>query len=159
MEHYDDALFESLTREARLSDRKRAHQVLHATNDDPCHRIFAGLEPGTYVRPHRHQLEGRWEILMGVRGAFLLLLFDDTGEITAHTRVAPAPASVFGIQVPPDAWHCLLCLEPGTIMFEVKPGPFDPSSPREFAPWAPEEASPEAEPFMAQLLRQCGMPA
>ncbi|MGA8322255.1 MAG: WbuC family cupin fold metalloprotein [Xanthobacteraceae bacterium] len=39
---------------AASSERKRAHLLLHGGHHDPVQRMVIALEPGTYVRPHRH---------------------------------------------------------------------------------------------------------
>jgi len=43
-------------------------------------------------------------------------------------------------------------LEPGSILLEIKAGPFDPTQPKEFAPWPPEEDSEMAERYLEELL-------
>ncbi len=64
------------------------------------------------------------------------------------------PGSSYPMALPsPEAECCTInrgLLE--TVLFEVKPGPFDPKTDKEFAPWAPAEGSAEDEMFMSQLL-------
>ena len=42
-------------------------------------------------------------------------------------------------------------LEPDTVVFEVKPGPYQPTSDKDFAPWAPAEGGPDAPAYLADL--------
>ena len=57
-----------------------------------------------------------------------------------------------GVEVTPDTWHTVVALEPNSILLEIKAGPFDPTQPKEFAPWAPEEGSEMAERYLEELL-------
>ena len=60
----------------------------------------------------------------------------------------------FSIQeVPPGTWHTVVALETGSVLLEVKAGPFIPDQPKEFAAWAPEEGSDEAREYHSFLLR------
>lgn len=37
------------------------------------------------------------------------------------------------------------------MIFEVKPGPYDPASDKDFATWAPPEYSPPAPAYLAEI--------
>ena len=39
-------------------------------------------------------------------------------------------------------------IEPDSIAFEIKPGPYDAKLDKEFAPWSPREDAPEAADFV-----------
>ena len=43
---------------------------------------------------------------------------------------------------------------PDTVIFEVKPGPYDAATDKEFAPWAPPEGDPRAHAYLIQLEDQ-----
>ncbi len=43
-------------------------------------RLAIAMEPGTYVRPHRHP--HTFELLTSLTGRFLVLNFDDLGNLT-----------------------------------------------------------------------------
>ena len=45
-------------------------------------------------------------------------------------------------------------LEPGSVIFEAKAGPYEPVSEAERAPWAPLEQSPEAPAYLAWMRAQ-----
>jgi hypothetical protein len=38
------------------------------------------------------------------------------------------------------------------VCFEVKAGPYDAATDKEFAPWAPREGDPSAPEYLAKLL-------
>jgi hypothetical protein len=46
----------------------------------------------------------------------------------------------------------VISLEAGSVFYEAKPGPFDPSHKSDMAPWAPEEGSPEAAAYLQGLV-------
>jgi cupin fold WbuC family metalloprotein len=58
-----------------------------------------------------------------------------------------------GITIPHGVFHTVLALQPGTVMFESKAGPYRPLEPDELAPWAPAEGNDGAESYRATLSR------
>ncbi|MFL6651178.1 MAG: WbuC family cupin fold metalloprotein, partial [Sulfurifustaceae bacterium] len=54
-------------------------------------------------------------------------------------------------EIPAGAWHSLVSLTSGTVLFEVKRGPYDPAAPAEYASWSPAEADPSAAAFERRL--------
>jgi len=84
-----------------------------------------------------------------------LVEFDADGKVNTviHMGSEKYRASLaVGVEVTPDSWHTVVALEPGSILLEVKAGPFDPTEPKELAPWAPEEGSEMAERYLEELL-------
>jgi cupin fold WbuC family metalloprotein len=132
---------------ARGGPRGRSNHNLHPTLDDPVQRFLNIVQPGSYVRPHRHQA-GRWELFLLLEGEAAAVLFDEAGTIVeaAHLR----RGGDRGVEIPGGAWHTVFALAPDTLLFEVKPGPYAPIDDKDFAPWAPAEGTPEA----ATLLRR-----
>jgi hypothetical protein len=60
---------------------------------------------------------------------------------------------LLGIDLAPGVWHTLCCVSPTAICYEVKAGPYDAATDKEFAPWAPREGQPEAAQYLEELLR------
>lgn len=54
MKLIDQALVASLHAKAKVAPRLRTHHNLHPTHEDAIQRMCMAMEPGTYVRPHRH---------------------------------------------------------------------------------------------------------
>jgi cupin fold WbuC family metalloprotein len=131
----------ALSGAAATTPRRRKNLNLHADLDDPVQRLFNAIEPGSYVRPHRHPGPARWELMAVVAGRFILLIFDDDGvvqervELNAETPVA---------EIPSATWHTLTALEPRSVLLEVKRGPYAPAGPEDFAAWSPPEGSAAA---------------
>ena len=141
---------DAVTGEARLRPRRRANVNLHA-QEDPVHRLLNAVEPGTYVRPHRHLDPPKDETCVVVRGALGLVLFDESGAVTAAQRLTPPPQGVFGVDLPAGVFHSFVALEEGTVFFEAKAGPYVAPSGPHAAPWAPAEGEPGAAAYEAAL--------
>lgn len=131
---------------ARDLPRLRRNLNLHPRLDDPVQRLFNAMEPGTYVRPHRHAREAGWECMLVVRGAFSVLIFEDDGRLRERVCLDTQHAGLL-VEIPAFTFHSLTVSMPGTIMFEVKPGPYSPVEDKDFAEWAPDEGSPFAGLF------------
>jgi cupin fold WbuC family metalloprotein len=141
----DAAAIADLLGKAETGDRKRSHLLLHGGHHDQVQRMVIMLEPGTYLRPHHHSEQ--WEMLALLRGGCDLLQFTPQGELTG--RIAMSAASPV-VQIPIGAWHGLYVHHKGTMLLEVKPGPYRPN---EFADWAPPEGDPAVPQYLASLAR------
>ncbi|MBC7907321.1 MAG: WbuC family cupin fold metalloprotein [Rhodospirillaceae bacterium] len=139
MKVVDAMQLERMSDLAREVPRRRTHFNLHDELTDPVQRVVIALEPGTYVRPHRHG-DGVWELFVVLEGACAVLIFDDEGSVIQRVQLIPGGARL--AQVPVGAWHSVVALAPGTIAFEVKPGPYVPATDKNFAAWAPQEGEP-----------------
>jgi cupin fold WbuC family metalloprotein len=148
----DTTVLDSLTEKAKEAPRKRAHFNLHPELNDPVQRLCIAMEPGTYVRPHRHSDPETWEVLMILRGSVAILFFDDKGNVLERT-VLNAGGQVTAAEFPKNTWHAPMSLETGTVVFEVKQGPYKPIEERNLAPWAPAEGNPEATRFLEWYKR------
>ncbi|WP_432821262.1 WbuC family cupin fold metalloprotein [Trichloromonas sp.] len=152
----DDNLLTSLSLAAKESPRLRKNHNLHASYDEPCQRLLNAVEPGSYIRPHRHLDPAKPESFLLLRGSLAALIFADDGQIE---RIVPLSvgSGCQGIDIPAGFWHSLVSLAPGTVFFETKPGPYQALSDKDFAPWAPAEGSLEAGAylqFLESALRQ-----
>ncbi|HWU76082.1 MAG TPA: WbuC family cupin fold metalloprotein [Rhodanobacter sp.] len=154
---FDAPYLDDLVSQALASPRCRQHRNIHEDYADPCQRTFNAIEPESYLRPHRHGPAQGPETMLAVRGLMALILFADDGRITDVHRFgagahAAANGVAAGVETPPGRWHSVVSLEHGSILLEVKAGPFDPTSPRFPAPWAPEEGSVSASQYLAELV-------
>ena len=147
MKLIDDRLLDDLTAKAAASTRKRAHHNLHPVLTDPVQRLCVAIEPGTYIRPHRHADPATWEVFLMVRGSAVFLTFDDIGTVRERTIIAAA-GPVRGIEIPSGTWHAIASLEAGSIFLEVKQGPYAaPMAGSSAAGWAPAEGDPASVSF------------
>jgi cupin fold WbuC family metalloprotein len=146
----DGGVLDALSAEARSRPRRRANGNLHAM-EDPVHRLLNAVEPGTYIRPHRHLHPPKDETYVIVRGALGLVLFDASGAAVATRRLAIAAGDAFGVDIPAGVFHTVVALEEGTVFFEVKAGPYVPSAGDDVPAWAPAEGEPAAAAYEARL--------
>ena len=137
MKLIDKKLLDKTTELAKQSPRLRMNHNFHDSLDDPINRLINAMEPDTYLRPHRHKNPDKNEVFLLLRGKAALFLFDDTGSITDRIILNPE-AGVYGGEIPCDVWHTLLVMESGSVIYEIKQGPFVPLSPENMAPWSPE---------------------
>lgn len=148
----DEAFLDELSGQARASPRGRRNFNFHASESESCNRLLNAVEPGSYVRPHRHLDPAKDETFVVVRGRFGFAAFDETGRLT-HAAVLDAGRGPCVVNVPHGTYHTLAALEPGSVFFEAKGGPFVPLGEAEFAPWAPAEKSEGAAAYLESLER------
>jgi cupin fold WbuC family metalloprotein len=141
-----------LLAQSRQSPRKRLTQKLHNSPDAPAQRMFNALQPGTYVMPHRHPDPAKEETVLVMAGSMLFIRFTDDGEIAEQVLLQPG-TETFGVDVAPNVYHTYVPLKPDTLVFECKTGPYSPETDKEVPDWAPREGTPEAEPYLLEMLK------
>ncbi len=155
MQILDEQLFDELSRQAQRSPRLRQNYNLHEDYSEPCQRLLNALEPGTYVRPHRHLTPLKPECFIALRGRFAVVLFADVGDIERVVELSPE-GPVVGLDIPAGSWHSIVTLEPGSLFFECKPGPYEPLSDKDWAPWAPLEGAGDATDYLRKIEVEVG---
>lgn len=115
--------------------------------------MVVGLQPATYIPPHCHLSSDKAETLLVLRGKLGVLIFDRNGQLL-ETRVLMAGGESLGVDLPPGVFHGLVVLEPDSVMFECKAGPYRPVGDGELAPWAPREGEPEVAQYQAWMRAQ-----
>ena len=146
------SLLDDVSSRAKDSPRRRKNYNFHTLESDVCHRLLNAIEPDSYIQPHCHHDATKDETLVAVRGRVGVIFFDERGAVTATVVLAPAGESV-GVNIPHGMYHTLVALEPGSVFFEAKAGPYAPLTPREKASWAPPEDDPRASAYIADLKR------
>ena len=149
---FDADLFEALSSTARENPRRRQNLNLHASTEEAVQRFFNAIEPESYVMPHRHLDQDKAETIAIMRGRLGVILFGQTGEIDDCIMLAPNGENS-GLHIPPGVWHSVVAMEAGSVMLEIKAGPFVPLRNDERAPWAPADNSPEATAYATKLKR------
>ena len=148
----DATLFTELTGKAAASPRGRVHHNFHQM-DEPCHRLAVGLQPHTYIAPHRHLSADKAETLLLLKGSLGLLIFDEAGQLLAK-RVLQAGGECPGVDLPAGVFHGLVILEADSVMFECKAGPYRPVGEGELADWAPREGDAGVAAYHAWMRAQ-----
>jgi cupin fold WbuC family metalloprotein len=146
-------LLHQLTESARISPRLRKNHNLHPSDASRCHRLLNAIEPASYIRPHRHLDPEKDEVFILISGRLGIILFSDTGEVT-ETVILSHQAGILAADIPNGVFHTAVSLEPGTVFFEAKSGPYLPLSPAETAGWAPVEGDDGAAQYLEQLRQR-----
>ena len=123
MKIIDDKLIVGVIAQAKESPRLRMNYNFHQSLDDKCHRLLNALEVGTVVPIHRHPTKDESFVLL--KGKIRVNLFNDAGNVTESVILNPSDG-VYGVDIPQNVWHNVECLESGSVIFEVKEGPFVP---------------------------------
>ncbi len=150
VEYVTRALMTRLCRTARDAPRQRTNFNFHDLADG-YQRMLNVVQPGSYIRPHRHCDPDKSESFTVLSGEIAFFSFDDEGRPRDARRIGPRQEAL-AVDLRPGVWHCFLALDPDTVVFEGKNGPYDPATDKAFAPWAPAEGDPAAEAYQAALL-------
>ncbi len=150
-------LFDSLAERAAHSVRLRMNHNFHNGPNDNPHRFLNVVLAGTYVRPHRHTTPPKAETFIVLEGSADVILFDQRGAETARYRLGSETSEghLWGVDLPAGVWHTIIARSPRVVCFEVKPGPWEPATDKDFGPWAPAEGDPAAAAYL-QLLTDRG---
>jgi cupin fold WbuC family metalloprotein len=142
----DNTLVSRLCTEASASARKRTVFNFHESLSDPVQRFLNVMQPGTYVRPHRHDDPVKWEMTVILSGKLVVLIIDSGGRVIQRVDL-DAEGPVRGVELPAGIWHTSSAVAADTVILEIKRGPYDVKTDKDFATWAPPEGSPECVEF------------
>lgn len=123
MELINDKLLDSVTEKAKESPRLRMNHNFHKSLDAKAQRLLNALEPGTVLPVHRHPHTAETYILL--RGKIKVMFYDDAKNVTESCVLNPNDGC-YGINIPENQWHTLEVLESGSVILEVKDGPYTP---------------------------------
>ena len=121
MKIIDTSLLDLVTEQATESPRLRMNHNFHDSMEAKSQRLLNALEPGTEIPIHRHRTTAETYILL--RGTIRVLFYNNEREIIETTELNPLTGK-YGIDIPAGQWHTLEVLESGTVIFEVKDGPY-----------------------------------
>jgi cupin fold WbuC family metalloprotein len=125
--------------------------------DDRLQRLLNAIEPYSYIQPHKHEDPDKREIFFILRGRMVVVEYDDQGNITDHI-ILDASKGNFAVEIAERSWHSIISLEPGSVSYEFKDGPYDPIDDKNFARWAPREGEPGTKDFITRILNQLEIP-
>lgn len=128
MKIIDKELLDKLSEQAQKSERLRKNYNLHRSLNDHVQRLLNALEPGTDLPVHRHLHTD--ETYMLFRGSLNVKLFNDKKELL-QTILLDTDKGKYGMSIPAGQWHTVEVLEKGTVIFEIKQGPYSPLEPND----------------------------
>ena len=118
------AILDKLTEEAKASPRLRMNLDLRNSADDQSQRMLNAIEPGSVVPIHRHQKTS--ETVVCLRGRLVEEYYDDLERICTEAIELSPNGPVVALNIPAGQWHTVRALESGTVILEVKDGPYEP---------------------------------
>ncbi len=137
---------------ASENDRMREIHNLHDDYDDPLQRMINAIQPGSYIRPHRHQDPPKAETFVLLNGAIGFVTFRNDGTYADEaSAMLDLERGLYVIDVRAGVWHTFFALEPDTVLFETKAGPYTAVSDKDFAPWAPLDGTDETAEYLMAL--------
>jgi cupin fold WbuC family metalloprotein len=146
----DRAQVDSAVAYARESPRQRVIAPFHRSPEDSLHRMLNAVQPDSYIRPHRHLDPPKAEAWVLLQGGLLFFTFHDDGRIDQRVLLR-AGGPQFGVDLVAGIYHSFIALEPDTVIYEVKDGPYRATTDKAFAPWSPAEGTPETKAYMQTL--------
>ena len=97
---------------------------LRNSDADSSQRMLNAIEPGSVVPIHRHQKTS--ETVVVLRGRVVEEYYDDLERMCTATYDLAAGGPIFALNIPAGQWHTLRALDPGTVILEMKDGPYEP---------------------------------
>ena len=146
-------LLTELSQKAKNSPRGRMNHNFHDDLADPINRMLNAFEPGTYIQPHKYENPDKREVFIVLHGSLVVVFFDNSGTPTDFVLLDRDKGN-YAVEIPVGAWHSLFALKSGSVVYEVKDGPYLPISDKNFASWAPKEGHPECAEYLKNLISQ-----
>ena len=85
--------------------------------------MLNAVEPGTDIPIHRHPEKEKSFVVL--RGKIRITTYNDDGSIIEDLILSPTEGR-YGVNVEKNVWHTVEALEPGSVIFECKEGPYVP---------------------------------
>jgi cupin fold WbuC family metalloprotein len=128
----------------------------HKQYHDPIQRMLNAMNCGTYLQPHRHKNPDKREAFILLTGRVAVVEFNDIGQVLDHI-VLDHRTGNYGTEIPVGTWHSLIALENGSVVYEVKDGPYTPINDKNFAPWAPKEGEKTCAQYLEDIIHQLNL--
>lgn len=123
------AILDGLTAQAKVSPRLRMNMDLRNSVDDQSQRMLNAIEPGSPLPIHRHRKSS--ETVVCLRGRLVEEFYDDLEMICTESIELSPNGPVVALNIPIGQWHTARALESGTVILEMKDGPYEPTGPKD----------------------------
>ena len=125
----NQAILDNLTEQAKASPRLRMNLDLRNSDADQSQRMLNAIEPGSALPIHRHMKSS--ETVVCLRGRLVEEFYDDLERICTEAIELRPDGPVVALNIPIGQWHTVRALESGTVIMEVKDGPYEPTGPED----------------------------
>ena len=129
MKIIDEKLLNDITTQAKASPRLRMNLDLRNSEEDTSQRMLNAIEPGSPLPIHRHRKTS--ETVVCLRGRLVEEFYDDLERICTERIELSPNGPVVALNIPAGQWHTVQALESGTLIMEVKDGPYEPTGPED----------------------------
>lgn len=118
------ALLDTLTEKAKASPRLRINYDLRNSTEDGSQRMLNAIEPGSVFPIHRHRKTS--ETMVCLRGKLVVEYYEEQERTCTEVIELSPNGSVMALNIPAGQWHTVRALESGTVILEMKDGPYEP---------------------------------
>ena len=122
-------LLDKLTEEAKASSRLRMNYDLRNSDSDKSQRMLNAIEPGSPLPIHRHQKTS--ETVVCLRGRLVEEYYDELERRCTEAIELSPNGPVVALNIPAGQWQTVRALESGTVILEMKDGPYEPTGPED----------------------------
>lgn len=119
-------MLNSLTEQAKASERLRMNLDLRNSDTDGSQRMLNAIEPGSILPIHRHQNTS--ETMVCLRGKLRVEYYDELERICTDSFILEPNGINVAVSIPIGVWHTVHALESGTCILEMKNGAYEPLS-------------------------------
>jgi cupin fold WbuC family metalloprotein len=144
---------EVLRQAVRNTPKRRVRINAHPGSDDELHEMIIAIEPGSYIRPHKHP--GKSEAFHIIEGQVDIVVFSEAGEVERIVSLAAKGGRhPFYYRMSTPHFHTLIIRSDLLVVHEITNGPFLPTG-TIYAAFAPEEGdTASAAVFQANLVKR-----
>lgn len=116
------AILDQLSEQAKASPRLRMNLDLRNSVEDQSQRMLNAIEPGSPLPIHRHKKTS--ETVVCLRGRLVEEFYDELERICTEAIKLSPNGPVVALNIPAGQWHTVKALESGTVILEMKDGPY-----------------------------------
>ena len=123
------SIMDQLTEQAKASPRLRMNLDLRNSAEDVSQRMLNAIEPGSPMPIHRHPKTS--ETVVCLRCRLVWEFYDELDRRCTEAIELSPGGQVVALNVPAGQWHTVKALESGSVILEMKNGPYEPIGPED----------------------------
>ena len=148
----DKKILDELTAKAKENPRLRCNLDMRNSADDQSQRMLNAIEPGSTLPIHRHRNSS--ETVVCLRGRLVEEFYDELERLCTEAIELSPNGPVVAVNIPIGQWHTVRSLESGTVILEVKDGPYEPLGPEDILEFG---LVSRLRDFLESEARSCSM--
>ena len=117
------AILDELTAKTKENPRLRMNLDLRNSAEDLSQRMLNAIEPDSPLPIHRHQKSS--ETVVCLRGRLVEEFYDELERTCTESIELSPNGPTVAVNIPAGQWHTVRALESGTVIMEVKDGPYE----------------------------------